>query len=135
MKTLIVRSLFVLVPAALALALGGCNTVIKDQPVPPAGQVVSFTATPAELAKRPPPPGDVIIVDHCGPYYASITEEAQHAVRLAARTEALVLDPVYSGKAMAGLIAGVKDGRLTGTIVFLHTGGAPALFADEFAKF
>jgi 1-aminocyclopropane-1-carboxylate deaminase/D-cysteine desulfhydrase-like pyridoxal-dependent ACC family enzyme len=40
---------------------------------------------------------------------------------------------VYSGKAMAGLIAAVRAGRISGDIVFLHTGGMPALFADEFA--
>ncbi len=97
--------------------------------------VPKLAARTAALAKRPPPAGDVIIADHCGPYYASITEEAQYAVRLAARTEALVLDPVYSGKAMAGLIAAVKSGRISSTVVFLHTGGAPALFADEFASF
>jgi 1-aminocyclopropane-1-carboxylate deaminase/D-cysteine desulfhydrase-like pyridoxal-dependent ACC family enzyme len=102
---------------------------------PLAISVPKLAAKTAALANRPPPAGDVIIADHCGPVYASITEEAQHAVRLAARTEALVLDPVYTGKAMAGLIAAVKSGQLTGTVVFLHTGGAPALFADEFAAF
>ena len=81
------------------------------------------------------PAGEVIIADHCGPHYASITNEARYAVRLAARTEALLLDPVYTGKAMAGLIAAVNGGRITGTVVFLHTGGAVALFADEFAEF
>ncbi len=104
-------------------------------PTPLAVSVPKLAAKTAALANRPPPAGDVIIADHCGPYYASITEEAQHAVRLAARTEALVLDPVYTGKAMAGLIAAVKSGQLGGTVVFLHTGGAPALFADEFAAF
>ena len=66
---------------------------------PLAVTVPKLAAKTAELAKRPPPAGDVIIADHCGPHYASITEEAQQAVRLAARTEALVLDPVYSAKA------------------------------------
>ena len=61
--------------------------------------------------------------------------DAQEAVRLAARTEGLVLDPVYTGKAMAGLIAAVRDGRISGTVVFWHTGGSVALFADEFAAF
>jgi 1-aminocyclopropane-1-carboxylate deaminase/D-cysteine desulfhydrase-like pyridoxal-dependent ACC family enzyme len=54
---------------------------------------------------------------------------------MAARTEGLVLDPVYTGKAMAGLIAALRDGRIGGTIVFWHTGGSVALFADEFATF
>jgi 1-aminocyclopropane-1-carboxylate deaminase/D-cysteine desulfhydrase-like pyridoxal-dependent ACC family enzyme len=53
------------------------------------------------------------------------------AVTLVARLEGLILDPVYSGKAMAGLIDLVKRGEFkpTDTVVFVHTGGAPALFA------
>ena len=50
-------------------------------------------------------------------------------------TEGLVLDPVYTGKALAGLMAALKAGRIGGTIVFWHTGGSIALFADEFASF
>jgi D-cysteine desulfhydrase family pyridoxal phosphate-dependent enzyme len=54
------------------------------------------------------------------------------ALLLLARTEGLVLDPVYTAKAMAGLLALVREGRLTedSSVVFVHTGGAPALFAD-----
>ena len=50
---------------------------------------------------------------------------------LGARLEGLVLDPVYSGKGLAGLIAMVQSGRWTKDhdVVFVHTGGAPALFA------
>jgi D-cysteine desulfhydrase family pyridoxal phosphate-dependent enzyme len=60
------------------------------------------------------------------------------AVRLVARTEGVLLDPVYTGKAMAGLIDLVKRGRFTKgqSVVFIHTGGTPALFAyrDSFAE-
>ncbi len=60
------------------------------------------------------------------------------AVRLLARVEGLVLDPVYTGKAMAGLIDLVQRGELRRgqTVVFIHTGGLPALFAyrDTFAE-
>ena len=54
---------------------------------------------------------------------------------LAARLEGLVLDPVYTGKAMAGLVAAVRDERIGpgDTVVFWHTGGAPALFASRYA--
>ena len=53
------------------------------------------------------------------------------AIKLAARLEALVLDPVYSGKGMAGLIALIREGRWKHGehVVFVHTGGAPAIFA------
>jgi len=52
-------------------------------------------------------------------------------MRLVAQTEGIFLDPVYTGKAMAGLIDLIDKGRFkpTDTIVFVHTGGIPALFA------
>jgi D-cysteine desulfhydrase/L-cysteate sulfo-lyase len=55
------------------------------------------------------------------------------AVTLCARLEGLLLDPVYTGKAMAGLIALVRGGaiRADETVVFWHTGGTPALFAYD----
>jgi D-cysteine desulfhydrase family pyridoxal phosphate-dependent enzyme len=108
---------------------------VSRPPVPLSVTVPKLAAKTAALAGRPGPMGEVIIADHCGPKYASITDECRAAVRLAARTEGLVLDPVYTGKAMAGLIAAARDGRVSGTVVFLHTGGAVALFADEFAEF
>ncbi|MCB2053036.1 MAG: D-cysteine desulfhydrase family protein [Geminicoccaceae bacterium] len=66
-----------------------------------------------------------------GERYGVVTEEGLEALKLAARTEALILDPVYSSKAMAALVADVRDGKITADepVVFLHTGGNPALFA------
>ena len=66
-----------------------------------------------------------------GPRYGIVTPECREAVRLAASTEGLILDPVYTGKAMAGLIAHIRAGRIgkDRTVVFVHTGGMPALFA------
>jgi len=66
-----------------------------------------------------------------GPGYGIPTEETMGAIRIAALDEALVLDPVYTGKAMAGLIGQAKEGSLwsSDVVVFVHTGGAPALFA------
>ncbi|HEX2759695.1 MAG TPA: hypothetical protein VHM27_04235, partial [Rhizomicrobium sp.] len=55
------------------------------------------------------------------------------AIRLAGALEGLVLDPVYTGKGLAGLIALVRAGRWNAGehVIFLHTGGMPALFAYE----
>ena len=55
------------------------------------------------------------------------------AIRLLARTEGLLTDPVYTGKALAGLIGHVREGRIAPgeTVVFWHTGGATALFAEQ----
>ena len=65
------------------------------------------------------------------PGYGRLNEAVEEAMRLAAHHEGLLLDPVYSGKAMAGLVAQVRSGRIAAgsRVLFLHTGGLPALFA------
>ena len=67
---------------------------------------------------------------YVGQGYGMLTPECVEAIRLVAQTEGIFLDPVYSGKAMAGLIDHVRRGRLTSdnTVIFLHTGGTPQLF-------
>jgi len=75
---------------------------------------------------------DVEIYDeYLGQGYGIPTEECIDAIRLVAKTEGIVLDPVYTGKAMAGLADLIKRGRFTSkdTVVFIHTGGVPATFA------
>ncbi|KRE09522.1 hypothetical protein ASE63_21240 [Bosea sp. Root381] len=66
-----------------------------------------------------------------GPGYGQPTAAMVEAVELTARSEGILLDPVYTGKAMAGLMALVRSGAIAPeeTIVFWHTGGAPGLFA------
>ncbi len=68
---------------------------------------------------------------YIGPRYGVVTEQSRAALKLVAETEGLFLDPVYSSKAMAGLIDHVRQGRVgqDETVVFVHTGGTPALFA------
>ena len=72
---------------------------------------------------------------HAGPAYGVPHEATIEAIRLAGQLEALPLDPVYSGKGLAGLIALIREGRWRKDedVVFLHTGGAPALFAYQSA--
>ncbi len=76
-------------------------------------------------------PEDVIVLDEYGGTYGAPTRECLEAIRLAARSEGLILDPIYTGKAMAGLADLVRQGRWRDdqTVVFWHTGGQPALFA------
>jgi D-cysteine desulfhydrase family pyridoxal phosphate-dependent enzyme len=66
-----------------------------------------------------------------GADYGVPTEDGTEAIRLLARTEAVFLDPVYSGKAMAALIGHVRAGEVDSNeaVIFLHTGGGPSLFA------
>lgn len=69
--------------------------------------------------------------DYFAPRYGEPNEEGTEAIKLLARLEGIFLDPVYTGKAMAGLIDGIAQQRFRreGPIVFVHTGGSPALFA------
>jgi D-cysteine desulfhydrase len=69
-------------------------------------------------------------LDQVGNGYGTLTEETMAALTLTARTEGIVLDPIYTGRAMAGLIAAVKDGEITAgePTVFLHSGGLTGLF-------
>lgn len=88
----------------------------------------------AELINKPGivSKDDVWVNDeYLGPSYGVPTKEMLAAVKLAARTEGLLLDPVYSGKGMAGLIGLINRGIFTSdsTVVYIHTGGTPALFA------
>jgi len=72
-----------------------------------------------------------LVCGYAAPGYGMPNSEMIEAVRLTARLEGILLDPVYSGKALAGLIGMIRQGRFGAdeTIVFIHTGGAPALFA------
>ncbi|GAA4773017.1 D-cysteine desulfhydrase family protein [Microbacterium gilvum] len=78
-------------------------------------------------------PADDAWVDgaHVGAAYGALTEGGVEAIRLFARTEGILLDPVYTGKAAAALIAGVRSGAYgeDDDVLFVHTGGSPALFA------
>ena len=67
--------------------------------------------------------------DTRGKGYGIPSDEMRDAVSLLARTEGILLDPVYTGKTFAGLLSMVRQGTLSGRIVFWHTGGTPALFA------
>ena len=75
---------------------------------------------------------EVTVYDnYIGQGYGIPTKECIEAIRVVARTEAIFLDPVYTGKAMSGLIDLIKKGRLTKkhTVLFIHTGGVAADFA------
>jgi L-cysteate sulfo-lyase len=77
-------------------------------------------------------PADFAIIDEGPPGYGIASEAAWDAIALCARTDALLLDPVYTAKGMAGLLRLIRDGAIgpDRTPVFVHTGGLPALFAQ-----
>ena len=72
---------------------------------------------------------------YVGAGYGTMTDGCRDAISLVARTEGVLLDPVYSGKAMHGLIDHIRCGVIDAgeTVIFLHTGGWPALFAYDAA--
>jgi L-cysteate sulfo-lyase len=67
------------------------------------------------------------------PGYGWPNEGVREAIELCARLEGVLLDPVYTGKAMAGMIRWIREGKLSASDVplFIHTGGLPGLFAYE----
>jgi D-cysteine desulfhydrase family pyridoxal phosphate-dependent enzyme len=100
-------------PASLARLTGEICASLGEKRV--------FTASEIPLLER----------TYAAPRYGLPSESCQDAIRRLARTEGILLDPVYTGKAFAGMLDLIETGRL-GTnepIIFLHTGGLPALFA------
>lgn len=75
--------------------------------------------------------GVEVVAGYAAPGYGRPNPGMIEAVRLVAKLEGIILDPVYSGKAMAGLLDMIRRGVIGAdeTVVFVHTGGAPALFA------
>ena len=86
-----------------------------------AGQVGASAVTGAQLR---------ISLDQVGAGYPHVSDQTAAAMHLAGRTEGIVLDPIYTGRAMAALVAAVQDGTIVSGVktVFLHTGGLPGLF-------
>jgi D-cysteine desulfhydrase family pyridoxal phosphate-dependent enzyme len=82
-------------------------------------------------------PAEVLAnADYCKAGYGVLTEPEREAIHLFAKHEGLLLDPVYTGRAAAGMIDLIRKKffKKAETVLFLHTGGQPALFADEYAN-
>lgn len=125
--------------AGLLAGLGGAARVLGVDvgTRPDLDDVVPRLA--AEVATRTgrAAPRDEVVLDHArfGDGYGAVTDDALEAIERVASLEGVILDPVYTGKAMAGLIGSVREGRIAPgeTVVFWHTGGAVALFARRYA--
>lgn len=99
------------------------------------GNVRALTKDCADLLGTiAPTRKDVVVADeYVGPGYSLPSPEMVEAVRMTASLEGVLLDPVYTGKAMAGLIGMARAGRWNSKdkVLFLHTGGTPALYAYQ----
>ncbi len=125
--------------AGLVAGLVGCNAGIPlvginvSRPKGPQEELVYGLArsTGERLGLATPVPREAVTCfgDYVGPGYSLPTPGMAEAVRMAARTEGILLDPVYTGKAMAGLIDLVRKGffKKGSRVLFVHTGGSPAL--------
>ena len=125
--------------AGLVAGLGSHDRVRGVAVGPPAElveRISELLPAVATLADRPFAVGHLDLDDsQIGEGYGIPTDAGIEAIGLAARLEGLVLDPVYTGKALAGLIADRRSGRLPADrpVVFLHTGGLPSVFARDYA--
>jgi len=95
--------------------------------------LASRTAAHVGMVGRLPREIVVCFDEYVGPGYSLPTPSMIEAIQTVARTEAVLLDPVYTGKAMAGLIDLVRKGffKKGEHVLFVHTGGSPALYAYE----
>ena len=122
-----------------SIALKGMRVIgidIDAEPERVRSDVVTHASAAAELFEVAFDEADVeVIAGHAGPAYGVPHDATIEAIKLGGALEALVLDPVYSGKGLAGLIALVRAGwwQPCDNVVFIHTGGAPALFAYQSA--
>lgn len=103
----------------------------KDKAVDKVVTLVNETAKLLALDIAVTPNEVTVYDDYVGQGYGIITDGCIEAIRLVAQMEAIFLDPVYTGKAMAGLIDLIHKGQFTSkdTVIFVHTGGLPAVFA------
>ncbi|MFN5457696.1 pyridoxal-phosphate dependent enzyme, partial [Bradyrhizobium sp.] len=92
-------------------------------------QIVDNTAELVELGRKVRDDEIVILEDYAYPAYGVPSAETNEAIRLAARTEAMITDPVYEGKSMQGMIDLVKKGYFPegSKVLYAHLGGAPAI--------
>jgi D-cysteine desulfhydrase family pyridoxal phosphate-dependent enzyme len=96
------------------------------------------SATSLKLGKHIKFTPDEVLANanYCSAGYGVLTEQEREALRMFANLEGLLLDPVYTGRAAAGMIDLIRKGffKPDETVLFLHTGGQPALFADQYAN-
>ena len=126
--------------AGLAIGLGHHDRVrgVDVGAIPDVGdRIKALIPAAASLSGRPMPQGSLQLDEtQIGKAYGARTDAAREALELVAQLEGIILDPVYSAKAMAALIADARSGTIANgqSVVFLHTGGMPSLFTERYAN-
>jgi D-cysteine desulfhydrase/L-cysteate sulfo-lyase len=119
----------------LAYGLAGLKTYVIGIACDPEPELVrDFAALGSQLADRLDRPlltaeDFDLRLDFVGPGYGVPSEAGDAAWHFLARTEGIVLDPIYSAKAFSAVVAWAREGELPGRTLFWHTGGTPAVFA------
>jgi len=115
----------------IGISAGPRREVVTTRVLGIVGELVELV----DLRWRPHPDDLIVYDDYVGERYGVPTPECLDAIRIVARTEGVLLDPVYTGKAMAGLMGLIAQERFTPdqNVVFWHTGGQPAVFAHAAA--
>ncbi len=114
----------------LGISVDEEEDVLKVRVAKLATETSALVGKPIELT-----PAEILVnADYCAPGYGVLTEREREAIQLFARYEGLLLDPVYTGRAAAGLIDLIRKGffKKDETVLFWHTGGQPALFAEKY---
>ncbi|MDQ3699678.1 MAG: pyridoxal-phosphate dependent enzyme [Chloroflexota bacterium] len=110
-----------------AVSVGGTAAAVRQMEMSLSGQVADLLDLPLRLE-----PDDLDVHDrYVGERYGDATPATLDAIKLAVRTDAIFLDPVYTGKAFSGLVGEVRAGTIgkDDIAVFVHTGGLPIIFA------
>lgn len=116
--------------AILGISVDEPADILKNR----VADLASATAETLGFAIRITPEEILVNADYLGEGYGVMGEAEREAIRIFAHTEGLLLDPVYTGRAAAGMIDLIRAGKFSrqDRVLFWHTGGAPALFADRY---
>ena len=126
------KELFGFEGKVLGISVDGGANAIKKIASELAKDVTELIGNAKYIAKE-----DILVNDdYVGEGYAVMGEAEHEAIHLFARHEALLVDPVYTGRAAAGMIDLIRKGFFKNdeTVLFWHTGGGPALFAGEYLQ-
>lgn len=116
----------------LGISVDETEPVLKER----VGELVEAVSQKMNLKSGLVPPSILINDAYTGGGYAVMGMAEAEAIRMFAEQEALILDPVYTGRAAAGLIDLIRQGffKKSDTVVFWHTGGTPSLFAAQYTQ-